>query len=95
MTVWVCTCHRFGGGFTSWGQPFRLKHLVTGKYLGVKVGVRSCEGGGGVTVMRSKSEAYGGGKGEGECKRQVVCLLDQSQANKDNTAFCFSKASVS
>lgn len=28
---------RFGGGFTSWGQPFRLRHIVTGKFLGVKV----------------------------------------------------------
>ena len=57
--------------------------------------MRSCEGGGGVPVMRSKSEAYGGGKVEGECKRQVACLLDQSQSHKDSTAFCFSKASVS
>ncbi|XP_065916546.1 ryanodine receptor 2-like isoform X2 [Dysidea avara] len=26
---------RFGGQFTEWGQPFRLRHVVTGDYLGI------------------------------------------------------------
>ncbi len=95
------TVCRFGGGFTSWGQPFRLKHLVTGKYLAVKArstevcgGVRSegterlsCEGGG-VGVNKTS--------GKGECKqRWSVCLVDPLEAERDLTAFCFSKTTVS
>ena len=31
LLVWInlCIC-RFGGAFTGWGQPFRLRHVVTG-----------------------------------------------------------------
>lgn len=26
---------RFGGAFTAWGQRFRLRHMTSGKYLGI------------------------------------------------------------
>ncbi len=106
---------RFGGGFTSWGQPFRLKHLVTGKYLAVKTrGTDMFEGSSGVGgVARSNSwgvrregaerlsrEGSGVGvkksSGKGHCKQQwSVCLVDPLEAERDLTAFCFTKTTVS
>ena len=83
---------RFGGGFTEWRQPFRLRHMVTGKFLGVKVVHRtdgSCVGG---------REGRGGEEGEGLKgkieKRHTVALLEPSEATFRASAFCFSDATV-
>ena len=98
MYVHVCAC-RFGGGFTGWRQPFRLRHVVTGKFLGVKVVHRtdaSCTGG-------SKGRAGEGEGGVSELanvqrkteKKHVVALLEPSEATFKASAFCFSDATVS
>ncbi len=115
---------RFGGGFTSWTQPFRLKHLSTGRYLAVKARTEVCEDppGVGVYVGGAASKSGVGGatsksgvggatsrsgvggrrdgegvrRGSAECRRRwTVCLVEPCKADKDITAFCFTKATVS
>jgi len=71
---------RFGGGFTSWGQPFRLKHIVTGRYLGIKT----------VGITRTINDTA-----ETETKqRSVLYLVDPKRADKETTAFRFIKTTV-
>ena len=73
---------RFGGGFTSWCQPFRLCHVVTGKYLGVRC--EGCDVGGMESSITRKTKP-----------KQIVTLFDPCEASKSATAFCFRKSSVS
>ena len=73
---------RFGGGFTSWRQPFRLRHVVTGKFLGVRV-VKRCEGGcEGVVEGKAREDRY------------CITLLDPSEASVEMSAFCFTNSMV-
>ena len=88
--------YRFGGGFTGWGQPFRLRHVVTGKFLGVKVLQRK-----NVTCSVGNEGMGEGAKEESELtdnvagKKHVVSLLEPSEATFKASAFCFSNAAVS
>ena len=80
---------RFGGGFTSWGQAFRLRHLITGKFLGFKL-----EGSDGDRDFYGSSSATTGRGSKGKLTNQLV-LLSPSKASKDVSAFCFVNSTVS
>ena len=83
--------HRFGGGFTGWGQPFRLRHVVTGKFLGVKVVQRknvTCSVGEGAKEESELTDNVAG-------KKHVVSLLEPSEATFKTSAFCFFNTAVS
>lgn len=96
---------RFGGGFTSWTQAFRLKHLVTGRYLAVNTRTEvsdESQGSDRITMgavkgaMGVKRDHEGVRRGSAECRRRwKVCLVDACKAEKELTAFCFTKATVS
>ena len=88
--LYVCTC-RFGGGFTGWREPFRLRHVVTGKFLGVKV-IQPTDCAGGCTGRGGEEE---GGGSELQGKKCRVVLLDPSKATFKASAFCFSDTTVS
>ena len=93
MYMYIYT-RRFGGGFTGWREPFRLRHVVTGKFLGVKV-IQPTDGScAGETTGRGGEEEEGGGR-ELQGKRYKVTLLDPSKATFKASAFCFSDATVS
>ena len=82
MVESFCSTRRYGGGFTSWGQPFRLRHLVTGRFLGVK--------------LEKGNELQSGSSSPGKnSSRKVVALLSPSEASDSATAFRFVKSAVS
>ena len=99
FSISCCCLCRFGGGFTEWGQPFRLRHVVTGRFLGVRLVCRAnCGGkrkedteeeGGGVGKSRRESQA---GKVE---EKHIAVLLEPSEATFKATAFCFTDTTVS
>ncbi len=82
----VCV-YRFGGGFTSWGQPFRLCHLITGKFLGIKHEGKESER---LVLGEGASESL-----KNSNSKTLVALLNPSEASRNATAFCFVKSAVS
>ena len=89
--------YRFGGGFTEWGQPFRLRHVVTGKFLGVKSVCRANCPSSGVSEEGREEGSEGrkdslAGVNESRC---VAVLLEPRDASFKNSAFCFTNATVS
>ena len=73
----------------SWGQPFRLRHMATGKFLGVRSDASAgCCGG-------EESGRGTEGKSRRRKKPHQLILLGPDQASKEATTFHFSTANVS
>ena len=102
MCICVCdsTLYRFGGGFTEWSQPFRLRHMVTGRFLGVKSISRancptSCLSGGGEGGEEGGREGRRPSLAVGTENKCIAVLLEPSEASFKTSAFCFTDATVS
>ena len=73
----------------SWGQPFRLRHMATGMFLGVNSGDPS---------DFDEEEESGWSLENKSIRRRKphqLTLINLNKATKDTTAFYFSKANVS
>ena len=87
---------RYGGGFVSWGQQFRLRHMATGMFLGVTTRDGSnfdecCAEDESGWSLQDPSRSIQ----QRKRRQQQLTLFGPNEATKDVTAFCFSKANVS
>ena len=97
LLLWRVT--RFGGGFTEWRQPFRLRHVVTGRFLGVRPVCRAnCGGGGGGGKEGTGEEGRGENNRDPQTgaadDRYITVLLEPSEATFKTSAFYFTDATV-
>ncbi len=84
---------RFGGGFTAWGQAFRLRHLLTGMFLGVTTEELSSLD---KEAVMGLSLSLVGKPGSAVKQRGFkVALFCPENATRDTTAFCFVNSTVS
>ena len=75
-----------------WGQPFRLRHMATGKFLGIS-GSPACGGCGFEDEQESLMSLETKSKKKRK-KYQQLTLISADKATKETTAFCFSKSNV-
>ena len=79
-----------------WGQPFRLRHMATGKFLGIS-GTTAGDGGcdfederEGLMSLEPETKSIRKRK-----RHKQLTLISADKAKKETTAFCFSTSNVS